>query len=172
MQKEFKGFKEGNRYLVKDDSKIWDTSFEIIEIYILEISEKAVKIKFENGNTKWYLKESFNFSTIENLSVIKQTIEENSKLEWQQNPPNKPMTWDDAMEYAKSLGDGWRLPTRGELSEAYDNKIEGFILDDYWSSSMYARATNYAWSVDFSKGYVDYYNKKDSDYVRCVREVK
>lgn len=81
MEKQFKGFKEGCRYLVKDDTKFWDTSFGLIEIYILEISEKAIKIKFENSNTKWYLKESFNFSMIENLSevkVVKQTIGDRS----------------------------------------------------------------------------------------------
>ena len=71
MGKEFKGFKAGCRYLVKDDSKFWDTNFEIIEIIVLEISEKAIKIKFENSNTKWYLKESFSFSIIENMSVDK-----------------------------------------------------------------------------------------------------
>jgi hypothetical protein len=121
MNKEYKGFKEGCRYLVKDESKFWDTSFEIIEITVLEISEKAIKIKYENGNTNWYLKETFNFSIIENLSVVnvvKQTIEENSKLEWQESPPSKPMTWDQAMEHAKLLGEGWRLPTRPELVDA------------------------------------------------------
>lgn len=81
--KEFKGFKESNRYLVKDESKFWNTSFEIIEIYILEISDKAIKINDENGNTKWYLKESFNFSIIENLSLYKfenKTIEDRSDV--------------------------------------------------------------------------------------------
>jgi hypothetical protein len=79
MNKEFKGYKEGCRYLVKDDSKFWDTS--LVEIYVLEISEKAIKIKFDNGDAKWYLKETFNFSMIENLSevkVVKQIIKDRS----------------------------------------------------------------------------------------------
>ena len=170
MQKQFKSFKEDCRYLVKNESYFWDTS--LVEIYVLEISEKAIKIEFDNGDTKWYLKETFNFSMIENLSSSLNTLENSNDLEWQQNPPTNIMNWYEAMEYAKSLGEGWRLPTRGELSDAYDNKIEGFILDDYWSSITYDQAQSYAWSVDFSKGYVDYFNKKDSDYVRCVREVK
>jgi hypothetical protein len=77
MDKEFKSFKEACRYLVKDESKFWDTSFQIIEITVLEISEKAIKVKYENGSTKWYLKECFNFSIIENLSDYKvKTIED------------------------------------------------------------------------------------------------
>jgi len=67
--KEYKGFKEGNRYLVKDDLKYWDTSFKLIEIIILEITENAIKIKPVNNNTKWYLKESFNFFMIEELKI-------------------------------------------------------------------------------------------------------
>ena len=79
MQKQFKSFKEDCRYLVKDESKFWDTS--LVEIYVLEISEKAIKIEFDNSDTKWYLKETFNFSMIENLSevkVLKQIIEDKS----------------------------------------------------------------------------------------------
>lgn len=68
MQKEFKDFKEGCRYLVKDESKFWVTSIDLLEINILEISEKAIKIKFENGDTQWYLKENYYFTIIENLS--------------------------------------------------------------------------------------------------------
>lgn len=41
-------------------------------------------------------------------------------IEWQSNPPVKRMTWYEAIDYAKSLGDGWRLPTRAELIDAYD----------------------------------------------------
>jgi formylglycine-generating enzyme required for sulfatase activity len=37
------------------------------------------------------------------------------KLEWQEDAPKNPMNWDEAMKYAKSLGDGWRLPTRRKL---------------------------------------------------------
>jgi hypothetical protein len=71
MGKEFKDFKEGCRYLVKDDSKYWNTSIDLIEINILEISEKAIKIKFENGDTRWYLKGNYCFTLIENLSEVK-----------------------------------------------------------------------------------------------------
>ena len=73
-------------------------------------------------------------------------------IEWQQNPPKKPMTWHESMEYAESLGNGWRLPTRAELIDAYDNKIEDFDFSYYWSSSTYAQGTSNAWLVNFNYG--------------------
>lgn len=93
-------------------------------------------------------------------------------IEWQSNSPVKRMTWYEAIDYAKSLGDGWRLPIRSELIDAYDNNVEGFNGSYYWSSSTYAQNTNNAWLVDFDDGFV-YYNDKTYNYcVRCVREVK
>lgn len=94
------------------------------------------------------------------------------KLEWQNNPPNKYMTWYEAIDYAKSLGDGWRLPTRGELIDAYDSGVRGFMNDDYWSSITLAQTTTNAWLVYFYSGVVDYGVKTFNSYVRCVRDVK
>ena len=82
------------------------------------------------------------------------------------------MTWDEAMEYAKSLGDGWRLPSKEELKEAYDNKIEGFKSGYYWSSSTYVKSTTNAWGVGLFNGSVNSYSKANGYYVRCVREIK
>ena len=93
------------------------------------------------------------------------------KLEWQEDAPENPMTWDEAIEYAKSLGDGWRLPTRGELCDAYDNFIDGFKKNNYWSSSTYAQGTNLAWLVYFYDGGVGDDDKTNDGYVRCVREI-
>jgi hypothetical protein len=93
------------------------------------------------------------------------------ELEWQENPSEQPMTWSEANEYVKSLGDGWKLPSIEELKEAYDNKIEGFKSDFYWSSEEYVQNTNYAWFVYFYNGFVNYYRKRTISYVRCVKEV-
>lgn len=93
-------------------------------------------------------------------------------IEWQTNPPDKYMTWHEAVDYAKSLGDGWRLPTRSELVNAYDSDVIGFKKNPYWSSCTYAQASGVAWYVDFSYGNAFYYSKTSGGYVRCVREVK
>jgi len=91
-------------------------------------------------------------------------------LEWQ-NPPHYAMTWDKAMKYAKALGDGWRLPTRGELLDAYDNKMEGFIKYLYWTSSRDSEFPN-AYAFCTITG--DMYNADlpDLNYVRCVKDIK
>jgi hypothetical protein len=91
------------------------------------------------------------------------------KLEWQENPPKNLMTWDEATEYAKSLGDGWRLPTRAELVDAYDNNVQGFLLDYNWSSTTYSRNTNNAWCVNLYDGHVSNGSKTYGSFVRCVR---
>ena len=93
-------------------------------------------------------------------------------IEWQQNPPKEPISWHKAIEYAESLGDGWRLPTRAELIDVCDNNVEGFNGSFYWSSSTYARDTTYAWYVDFDDGGVGYSGKTGNGFVRCIREVK
>jgi hypothetical protein len=93
------------------------------------------------------------------------------RLEWQEDAPKNLMNWDEAIEYAKSLGDGWRLPTRGELCDAYDNFVDGFKKNYYWSSSTYAQFTNSAWSVYFFVGNVSLDGKTNLNYVRCVREI-
>jgi hypothetical protein len=90
------------------------------------------------------------------------------KLEWKKTEPVR-MTWHEAKELEK---DGWRLPTRGELCDAYDNKVEGFQSNYYWSSSTYSQDTNYAWYVYFYYGDVSYNDKTVSYYVRLCREVE
>jgi hypothetical protein len=93
-------------------------------------------------------------------------------IEWQNNPPQEYMTWYEAVDYAESLGDGWRLPTRGELIDAYDSSVIGFMSGVYWSSSTYAHDNNNAWYVFLYNGVVDYSDTTNNYYVRCVREVK
>ena len=89
------------------------------------------------------------WTDIENkLKLLYNPVE--PKLEWQPIPFENPMSWDQADEYAKSLGDGWRLPTVEELKNAYNNKVRGFKPDYYWSS--YAQNTSNACFVYFNDG--------------------
>jgi len=106
-------------------------------------------------------------------------------LEWQCESPGK-MTWNDAMEYAKSLSlngkSDWRVPTAPELETLLDR---GILYDrlrpimrkevpfrdtlSYWSSTTFAPNTYSAWIVMFDGAYVLSYYKSNSYYVRCVR---
>ena len=187
MKKEFEGFKEGGRYLVSDKPYYKENLAELI---VLEISEKAIKIQWHKELVEWYLKDNLPFTLIEELPIKKKVIEDRSheiqfeddsddsdigkksKLEWQENLPEKPMTWDEAVEYAKSLGDGWRLPTKEELEKAYVGKVEEFYFRKYWSLSVAHLDNLNAWYVDFSDGVGHYYYKAGSVFVRCIREVK
>ena len=49
-------------------------------------------------------------------------------------PSPDRMTWDDAVKYATSFGEGWRLPNRDELYLMWQNRDKlGMEFDDYWS---------------------------------------
>jgi len=77
--------------------------------------------------------------------------------------------WQDAVDHIAAKGDGWRLPTKEELSFIYQQReaIGGFAPDWYWSSSEVD--TYYAWYQNFSDGFQDYYGKFDVARVRAVR---
>ena len=76
----------------------------------------------------------------------------------------------------------WRLPTRQELCcLVNDSRIEPAIDTEffpdtrsswYWSSSLYAGVSGYAWFVGFSYGSANcYYRDGNYGFVRAVRSV-
>jgi len=100
-----------------------------------------------------------------------------TNLEWEVVTKPK-MTWNDAIEYATSLGEGWRLPTITELLTLVDHskydhccKTNSLkcVSSYYWSSTTYASYTSYAWYVYFYNGVVNHNYKTGNMYVRCVR---
>jgi len=94
-------------------------------------------------------------------------VEKNYKFELHPIISNNKLQWDDAVAYAKSLGDGWRLPTIEECFIMYNNKVitEGV----YWSSSELNN--NYAWYFYFGFGYANDYDKSNTYFVRAVRSL-
>jgi hypothetical protein len=102
------------------------------------------------------------------------TITENG-LEWGLHA-EKEMTWPEAMDYVKSLGDGWRLPTIKELVAITDySKINsvthlGFAPDRYyWSSAEYTGYKDFAYYWDTNDGSVGYDSKGSKLSVQAVR---
>lgn len=79
------------------------------------------------------------------------------------------MTWDEAVEKVKELGDGWRLPTITELQLIWDSEHKDLFKEAYWSSSEYN--SGYAWLFNFSNGSTNNFVKVSSYYVRAVRDL-
>jgi len=101
-----------------------------------------------------------------NSETVKTRIVE-QRLEWGETC-SKKLNWEEAEEWCKMKGDGWRLPTILELLNAYYYKVDGFSSGYHWSSTEYSE-TN-ARAVDFSDGVVNNYLSKTNSYtVRCVR---
>jgi hypothetical protein len=96
-------------------------------------------------------------------------------LEVAQNDCPGPMNWQDAKKACSDLGNGWRLPTKDELNLIFKNKdkIGGFALSAYWSSTEYDSGR--AWEHHFNlpgpegPGYQYTNGKEGSGYVRAVR---
>jgi hypothetical protein len=83
--------------------------------------------------------------------------------------PNK-MTWEEAKSACQDLGRGWRLPTKIELDQLYQNKdiISGIYYDYHFSSTEESKYN--FWCQNFFNGEQLVYSVK---YVKCyVRAVK
>ena len=100
------------------------------------------------------------------------------ELEWKADVSDKRMTWQEAKDYAASLGNGWRLPTRTELLTLVDDTrcdLACSVFPDcpsewFWTSTPWAGSSSYAWGVNFYDGCAYSVGDVGSYYrVRCVR---
>jgi hypothetical protein len=80
------------------------------------------------------------------------------------------MPWEEAVNYCRLLGNGWRLPNRHELLLMYENSgiLGGFADDGYWSSSECNSFS--AWRQGFASGYQGSGYKNVDCRVRAVRD--
>ena len=124
------------------------------------------------------------FFVFSQKSVIKKTYNLNG-LEITQFDFLDPMTYDEAVRACSKLGEGWRLPTKEEMEEIYENKnmLGGFVspiyvsdnaefsIDNnvyYWSSSSYG--SDYVWVIGFTHKFVAVTLKTEYLYARAVKK--
>jgi hypothetical protein len=90
------------------------------------------------------------------------------------------LSWAQALEAARLVGDGWRLPNQKELQSlvefaCWNPSINNTVFpitdhsSNYWTSSPVAGDGGYAWSIGFNYGYDAWSDKDDTGYVRMVR---
>lgn len=84
--------------------------------------------------------------------------------------PEKDVTWEEAMAWAKSVGG--ELPTRREQAMLFANRRDGQYKARWcWSGEQPADEPSWAWGQDFGYG-SQYYGRKDYHYrARAVRRV-
>lgn len=78
------------------------------------------------------------------------------------------MNWDNANEFCKKLGPGWRLPNIEELQIMYENNEKINLLGVYWSSTESDSSS--VWVKGFSDGITGpNYPKTNTFYVRAIK---
>ena len=92
------------------------------------------------------------------------------ELEWGE-VSDREMNWFEAKKWCEEKGKGWRLPTRVELLQAFDEKIEGFKGYTFWSSTEYYNSTANAWYVNLYTGYTSNNTKVTAYSVRACRSL-
>ena len=92
--------------------------------------------------------------------IVKETFNFELHPETKEN-----LTWYEAVDYCKSLGEGWRLPTIVELMLINEHNLieDGY----YWSSTEYDNVSAWKFNFLFGTAYNNY--KNFTYYVRAVR---
>jgi formylglycine-generating enzyme required for sulfatase activity len=107
----------------------------------------------------------------------------NTGLMWQKIEPADSMTWEEALEYSRTLSLGgktdWRLPDIKELQSLNDvslinpsfnkNYFTNITSGTYWSSTTLFLTASKAWDINLLYGIVSYNDKTSKENVLLVR---
>ena len=86
--------------------------------------------------------------------------------EFEVHVADRAMTWQEAMDYAKSIG--MRLPNKFELQVIAESTDEFNDLNWTWSSSTLSSRATGAWLVYLYDGTTNDYYKTTAESVLCV----
>jgi hypothetical protein len=104
-------------------------------------------------------------------------------LVWQRATSAKPYNWADAGAYCSGLElggyfSGWKLPSLDQLRSISDSSRSNPAIDIdafpntpsswFWTSTLYAGDSSYAWYVNFDDGTSFIYATSPTHWVRCV----
>ena len=78
------------------------------------------------------------------------------------------LSWNEAVEYCETFGEGWRLPNKDELNQIYQLEND-FTKKEHWSSTEFNSL--YAWKQSFEFGIQDFTGKNYCFYVRAIKDL-
>ena len=112
------------------------------------------------------------FITFTSVSQIIGTTYKLNNIEIAQFDLPTEVTWYNAKRECNELGKDWRLPTKDELDEMYDNKdlIGNFVNTNYWSSTDHN--SDYAWMQVFTHKLIAKTLKEGHINARAVKTIK
>ena len=107
-------------------------------------------------------------------------LDRTTSLQWQKTPNNGVIPWTNADAYCSSLGNGSRLPEVKELISLVDysmsdpalpegNPFQDVVSSWYWSATVAADTSSWAWLVAIGTGDVAKSEKTASSRTWCVR---
>jgi len=151
----------------------------------------ASTLLMAGGNNGGNLSETIDMPSNKICKLNKIYIEEDAHLMWQDQFYNdaedggysryhsvgKVGTWNHAIDYCRRLNyngySDWRLPTANELKHVHNKHGQVFNYyrgDDFWSSTPTTGSKYYVvYAVD---AYQYKRNKRETNYIRCVRCTK
>jgi hypothetical protein len=145
-------------------------TLEVLETKHKEFGEMIAKFKAEI-KTAFFLPEShIELAHGEHYAGVILGKEGESSYHLILLPEDKePGKWQEAMDWAKSIGG--ELPTRREQSLLFANLKEEFQRAWYWSGAQHASDAGYAWSQGFGNGSQDGWGESTSHRARAVRRL-
>jgi hypothetical protein len=107
-------------------------------------------------------------------------LDRNTKLTWQRQILDQPLSWESAIDYCRGLRNGWRLPSNKELQTVVDETRDHPTADltlfpntpdaSFWTSTPVNKAgLSSAVYVDMRDGINEEAGVNEQLWVRCVR---